>query len=290
MAAEIIRICLPYIFVLSMSLLVHSKLLVNGSNILLEPKSVAEGIEKGNVLSEFYVSGSISHRRLYGMLSDLKTIIEEHSVDNDLRFASIDCNKHKRFCVERNISSYPSLGFFSKSDIIYKEFNSSVDLYTLLRFVKLPYSAITTMCRSGQVLQLSAKSFSSTIFKGMFFIKFYLTNCQHCVALESVWNQLANELKNENILCIAKYNCDEDRSICKDFNIKVVPTLLWFEEGKKVRQYKGDSSVKSLKEFAEEMIAYNGTYKSGRSFSANMDSQLILLVCGFTIISPYTQF
>ncbi|KAH8306672.1 hypothetical protein KR044_006301, partial [Drosophila immigrans] len=246
-------ICWTRIFVLMASLLVHPKFLVIRSNVLLDPKGFEESIENENFLVELYVSSGLSHSRLYGMLTDLMSIIEGDTVSSEIGIASIDCDLHRKFCFGMNISSYPSLGFFNKSANKYEELNNSVDLFTLLRFVNLPYTAIKWKCRSGQVVELTLDSLKSIIHKGTYFIKFFIPSCPHCSALRPTWKQLAQELKDETV-CIADYDCEKDISICKEFNIKKVPTLWWIENGEKVRKYKGDPSLATLKAFSLEMI------------------------------------
>lgn len=53
---------------------------------------------------------------------------------------------------------------------------------------------------------------------------------------------------------IAKLDCTEYRSICKDYEIKGYPTLLWFENGKKIDKYSGPRSLDDLKAYIEQQL------------------------------------
>ncbi|KAH8377952.1 hypothetical protein KR093_008101, partial [Drosophila rubida] len=233
----------------------------------IDPKALAESTDNGSFLVELYSFDNLRHRRVQGMLTDLKTIMEDH----DIQIASIDCYKHKKFCDERNISSYPSLGFFHKSATKYRTYDRSINRLSLLRLVDLPFTEITKMRRAaGEVTPLHSEDFKLVVSNGTFFVKFFSLNCPYCYALAPIWIQLAEDLRNEPVVSLAEYNCQVDRSICSDFSIEGVPTLLWLENGRNIRKYKGNRKLQSLKHFALEMIAYNGTYaSSGTLLSAN---------------------
>lgn len=83
--------------------------------------------------------------------------------------------------------------------------------------------------------ELTEDSFHLHIAKGHHFIKFYAPWCGHCQKLAPTWEQLANSLRNDDAVSISKIDCTLFRSICEQFEIKGYPTLLWIEDGKKVK-------------------------------------------------------
>jgi thioredoxin domain-containing protein 5 len=50
---------------------------------------------------------------------------------------------------------------------------------------------------------------------------------------------------------IGKVDCTEHRPICKEFDVKGYPTLLWLENGKKIDKYSGPRSLDDLKAYIE---------------------------------------
>lgn len=53
--------------------------------------------------------------------------------------------------------------------------------------------------------------------------------------LAPVWEKLAESLEFEPSVSIAKVDCTQFRTICNNFDVKGYPTLLWIEDGKKVK-------------------------------------------------------
>lgn len=73
--------------------------------------------------------------------------------------------------------------------------------------------------------------------------------------LEPAWNELANSLEYDPSVSISRIDCTQHRPICKDFDVKGYPTLLWIVDGKKVEKYSGSRSIEEFKQFIEEKTA-----------------------------------
>lgn len=76
--------------------------------------------------------------------------------------------------------------------------------------------------------------------------------CGHCQKLAPTFEELARALEHETTVSIAKLDCTEFRPICKDFDVKGYPTLLWLENGKKIDKYSGPRSLDDLKAYVEQ--------------------------------------
>lgn len=74
----------------------------------------------------------------------------------------------------------------------------------------------------------------------------------HCQKLAPTFEELARSLEHETTVSIAKLDCTEYRPICKDFDVKGYPTLLWLEDGKKVDKYSGPRSLEDLKAYVDQ--------------------------------------
>lgn len=88
------------------------------------------------------------------------------------------------------------------------------------------------------LLELTEDTFEKHVSSGHHFVKFYAPWCGHCQKLAPTWDELANSLRNDDVVSISKIDCTQHRSICGQFDIKGYPTLLWIEDGKKVLNYR----------------------------------------------------
>lgn len=70
--------------------------------------------------------------------------------------------------------------------------------------------------------------------------------------LEPIWSELANSLEYDPSVSISRIDCTQYRPICKDFDVKGYPTLLWIVDGKKVEKYSGSRAVNDFKSYIEE--------------------------------------
>lgn len=84
-------------------------------------------------------------------------------------------------------------------------------------------------------MELTEDTFDKHVSTGYHFVKFYAPWCGHCQKLAPTWEELANSLRNDNYVSISKVDCTQHRSVCGQFDIKGYPTLLWIEDGKKVK-------------------------------------------------------
>lgn len=83
----------------------------------------------------------------------------------------------------------------------------------------------------------------------------------HCQKLAPVFEELARALEHDNTVSIAKVDCTEYRPICKEFDVKGYPTLLWMEDGKKVDKYSGPRSLDDLKAYVDQRTSGEGVEK-----------------------------
>jgi protein disulfide-isomerase A6 len=83
----------------------------------------------------------------------------------------------------------------------------------------------------SQVIQLNSKNFDSVVYDSGkdTFVEFYATWCSHCNKLAPTIDQLAETYEGSNVQ-IAKIECDENRVICSQFDIKGFPTMKVFKK------------------------------------------------------------
>lgn len=91
---------------------------------------------------------------------------------------------------------------------------------------------------------------TKTLIDGL--INSLILRCGHCQRLSPIWNDLAASLEHDNTINIAKLDCTEFRPICKDYDVKGFPTLLWLEDGERVDKYSGPRTVDDFKAYIEK--------------------------------------
>ncbi|EZA46629.1 Thioredoxin domain-containing protein, partial [Ooceraea biroi] len=112
------------------------------------------------------------------------------------------------------------------------------------------------------LVELTEQTFEKHVSSGHHFVKFYAPWCGHCQKLAPIWEELANSLRNDDVVGISKIDCTRHRSVCGQFDIKGYPTLLWIEDGKKIDKYTGQRTHEELKAYVSTMLA-NANAASG---------------------------
>lgn len=98
-----------------------------------------------------------------------------------------------------------------------------------------------------QIIELTDENFEKTVLKaeGPVLVDFWAEWCQPCrmVApiLESISVQYADKLT------VGKLNVDNGPKTATQFGVRSIPTLLFFKDGKPMKQFVGFMSEKELK-------------------------------------------
>lgn len=95
-------------------------------------------------------------------------------------------------------------------------------------------------------LSVQATSGSTT---GDWFVEIYAPWCQHCIALQPVWEELADDLRGS--IAVAKVDGSANPLTVARFNVTGYPTLLFLHRGF-YYEYSGERSFDKLRQFAVE--------------------------------------
>lgn len=88
-----------------------------------------------------------------------------------------------------------------------------------------------------------------------------------------IFEELARSLEHETTVSIAKVDCTEYRPICKDFDVKGYPTLLWLEDGKKVDKYTGPRTLDDFKVYVEQRTSGEVAEKPAEKVETKEDGE-----------------
>ncbi|KRT83771.1 Thioredoxin, partial [Oryctes borbonicus] len=105
-----------------------------------------------------------------------------------------------------------------------------------------------------EVTHLTVETLPEYVKDGNHFVKFYAPWCAHSFRLEPIWNKIAEAPEFEGKVSLARVDCDDNKSLCKDYDIKGYPTLIWLKDGKVVRKYAGTRTHRNIISFIREMI------------------------------------
>ena len=95
-------------------------------------------------------------------------------------------------------------------------------------------------------IQLAQTDFNSVIENNSnVLLDFYADWCGPCQTLLPTIHKLADELKDEVV--IKKVNVDENRELAAKFNIRSIPTLVFFKDGKPADSHTGLITERNLR-------------------------------------------
>ncbi len=97
------------------------------------------------------------------------------------------------------------------------------------------------------VTPLNESTFSASVEKDAtpILVDFWAEWCHPCRALAPVIEELAQEFQGK--VRFAKVNVDESRAIAQQFGIRGIPTLILFQNGKKVNELVGNQPKDRIK-------------------------------------------
>ncbi|CAL6013676.1 Thioredoxin_domain-containing protein [Hexamita inflata] len=69
------------------------------------------------------------------------------------------------------------------------------------------------------------------------FLKFFMDTCGHCHHLAPRFIDLEDMSPQAKL---AEFNCNTDNSVCNEYEVNGVPTLLLFKNGKQIGEYESE--------------------------------------------------
>jgi thioredoxin 1 len=97
---------------------------------------------------------------------------------------------------------------------------------------------------SKKIRQLSNKNFKPVIRSGLVLVDFWAPWCAPCKIIAPTLNEIAEEYSDS--VTIAKVNVDQNQTLSQKYNIRNIPTLILFDNGKELKRITGVKPKKTL--------------------------------------------
>lgn len=107
-----------------------------------------------------------------------------------------------------------------------------VNIYARLKMKNLPKVA-----DHANILTLTDKNFDQQTKNKVVLVDFWAEWCAPCKMMAPILNELADELTENKQ--VAKVNIEHYQSMAKRFNVRSIPTLILFKNGKEVKRFVG---------------------------------------------------
>lgn len=90
---------------------------------------------------------------------------------------------------------------------------------------------------SEYVKILTTQNFDNQIKKGLTIVDFWAAWCMPCKVMAPILNSVANELKDS--ASVGKLNIEDHQAIAAKYQVRSIPTLIMFKNGKEINRFVG---------------------------------------------------
>jgi thioredoxin 1 len=123
----------------------------------------------------------------------------------------------------------------STTSIIIVALVSAFIAYMVYNFRKLKNMPVTADHK--KIITLNDTNFKNQTKSGILLVDFWAPWCGPCKMMAPVLNEMA-EMDSDKVT-IAKVNVDQQQQLATKFNIRSIPTLVMFANGKEVKRFSG---------------------------------------------------
>lgn len=237
----------------------------------------------------------------------------------DFRFGQLDCSTYSDTCEEHGVKQYPTTVIYENGVEVEKisggksmeELSAAIERVlnkskpgSRPESIDLPEPGANSSPKAkgvprqvaaknknadGKSISLTAEDFDKhvTQTQDAWFIKFYAPWCHHCQALAPNWEQLATGMKDK--LNIGEVNCDKEKRLCKDADVKGFPTIVFFRGGERV-DYEGLRGYGDLVSYADNAIELsNGIPDVDAKTFAEMETKNDVIFVYFYDVATTTE-
>lgn len=123
-------------------------------------------------------------------------------------------------------------------------FASLVILISLVAYNTNAYAQKTDKKAESKVLTITDNDFDKTIKKGITLVDFWAVWCGPCRRQGPIVEEIANEVGKK--IKIGKLDVDNNKVTSNTFNVRNIPTLIIFKDGKEVKRLVGLQDKQTL--------------------------------------------
>ena len=103
---------------------------------------------------------------------------------------------------------------------------------------------------SNEVIDLTADNFSEAFGTGTAVVDFWAPWCAPCRQQEPIIEEVGKELGDK--VSVARLNVDDASDIAAEHNVRSVPSIIVFKDGKEARRFTGVQKKETLTQAIEE--------------------------------------
>lgn len=104
----------------------------------------------------------------------------------------------------------------------------------------------------GKYIDLNKNNIKENIQEGVVLVDFWAPWCGPCRMLAPAIDQLAEEFKNKAKIC--KVNTEEEPDLTSEYQVRSIPTILFFKNGEIVDQMIGTTTKAKLEEKLNSLL------------------------------------
>lgn len=90
---------------------------------------------------------------------------------------------------------------------------------------------------SEYIKVLTTQNFDNQIIRGVTIVDFWAAWCMPCKVMAPILNSVANELKDS--AAVGKLNIEDHQAIAAKYQVRSIPTLIMFKNGKEINRFVG---------------------------------------------------
>lgn len=104
-------------------------------------------------------------------------------------------------------------------------------------YARAKMKSIPSVADHKNILTLTDKNFQQQTKNKVVIVDFWAAWCAPCRMMAPILNDVANELSGNS--AVGKINIEEQKSLADKFNVRSIPTLILFQNGKEVKRFVG---------------------------------------------------
>jgi thioredoxin 1 len=115
---------------------------------------------------------------------------------------------------------------------------------TLVLLARARMKNIPTVANHNSILELTDKNFLYQTKDKVVLVDFWASWCGPCRMMAPVLNEVAGELADDYY--VGKVNVEEYQSLAQKYQVRSIPTLILFKDGKEISRFVGIKSKEFL--------------------------------------------